>query len=94
MLYVNIRLSDCLAWLLLKYDIDMKKEKIMDIEIGSYIVGKDLRPKYTIWNPKTVSKEVKRHKKTARRSYKLYLKNGDIRQFNKSQRMITRRDFD
>ena len=66
----------------------------MDFELGINIVGKDLHPIYTIWNPKTVSKNIKAHKKSARRSYKQYLKSGDVRQFNKSQRMITRRDFD
>ena len=58
------------------------------------IVGKDLKPKWTIWNPKTVAKRVKEHKRRTRRAYKMYLKTGDIRQFNKSQIMITRRDFD
>lgn len=66
----------------------------MNFESGKIVVGKDLHPIYTIWNPKTVSKYVKKHKKSSRRSYKQYLKTGDIRQFNKSQRMITRRDFD
>ena len=58
------------------------------------IVGKDLHPKWTIWNPKTVAKRVKEHKRRTRRTYKMYLKTGDIRQFNKSQIMITRRDLD
>lgn len=71
-----------------------KRKKKLDIEIGSDVVGKDLKPIYTIWNPKTVSKDIKAHKKRARRSYKQYLNSGDVRQFNKSQKMITRRDFD
>lgn len=66
----------------------------MDYFTGSVIVGKDLKPIYTIWNPKTVSKYIKLHKKSQRRSYKQYLKSGDVRQFIKSQKMITRRDFD
>jgi hypothetical protein len=66
----------------------------MDLILGHYIVGKDLHPIHTIWNPKTVAKNIKAHKKSARRSYKQYLKSGDMRQFNKTQRMITRRDFD
>ena len=66
----------------------------MDFEIGKYVVAKDLKPIYTIWNPKTVNKDIKAHKKRARRSYKHYLKTGDLRQFEKSQRKITRRDFD
>lgn len=66
----------------------------MSFEKGNKIVGKDLHPIYTIWNPKTVAKRVKEHKRRTRRTYKQYLKSGDIRQFNKSQIMITRRDFD
>ena len=66
----------------------------MDFELGSYIVGKDLKPIYTIWNHDTVSKTIKHHKRSGRRSYKQYLKTGDVRQFNKSQRKVTRRDFD
>lgn len=65
-----------------------------DYELGEYIVAKDLKPIWTIWNPKTVAKDIKTHKKRARRSYKQYLKTGDIRNFNKSQRKITRWDFD
>lgn len=66
----------------------------MDYEIGSDVLVKDLKPIYTIWNPKTVAKKIKAHKKRARRSYKQYLKTGDFRQFKKSQRKITRYDFD
>lgn len=66
----------------------------MDYYLGEYVVVEDLKPIYTIWNPKTVAKDIKAHKRKARRSYKQYLKTGDIRQFNKSQKKITRYDFD
>lgn len=66
----------------------------MDYEIGSDVLIKDLKPIYTIWNPKTVAKYIKAHKKRARRSYKQYLKTGDFRLFKKSQKKITRLDFD
>ena len=66
----------------------------MELLLGDSVVGKDLKPIYTIWNPKTVSKDIKAHKRKSRRTYKNYLRTGDIRQFNKSQTMITRRDFD
>lgn len=66
----------------------------MDFEIGKNTVAKDLRPKWTIWNPKTVNKDIKAHKRKARRNYKQYLKTGDFRQFEKSQKLITRWNFD
>ena len=66
----------------------------MDYYLGDYVVVEDLKPIYTIWNPKTVAKDIKAHKRKARRSYKQYLKTGDVRQFNKSQEKITRYDFD
>lgn len=66
----------------------------MDYFIGDYVVVEDVKPIYTVWNPKTVAKDILAHKRKARRSYKQYLKTGDIRQFNKSQKKITRYDFD
>ena len=71
-----------------------RKDITMDFEIGENTVAKDLKPIYTIWNPKTVAKDIKAHKKRARRTYKQYLKTGDVRTFNKSQKKITRWDFD
>lgn len=61
---------------------------------GTYTVAKDLKPIWTCWNYKTVNKDIKSHKRKARRIYKQYLKTGDIRIFNKSQKKITRWDFD
>lgn len=58
------------------------------------IVAKNLKPKYTIWNPKTVIEDIKIHKRHARRSYKQYLRTGRIQDFNRSQRKITNWDFD
>lgn len=66
----------------------------MDLVLGSHVVAKNVTPKWTVWNPKTVSNEIKRHKKAARRAYKQYLKSGDVRDFNRSQRKITQFDFD
>lgn len=66
----------------------------MDLSLGSHVVAKNVTPKWTVWNPKTVSKEIKRHKRVSRRVYKQYLKTGDIRDFNRSQRKITNFDFD
>jgi len=67
---------------------------MIDYYIGSLTVVKDLRPKFTIWNPSTVNEDVKLHKRRGRRIYKQYLKTGDIRIFNRSQKKITRWDFD
>jgi hypothetical protein len=67
---------------------------VIDYYLGSCIVAKDLQPKWTAWNSKTVALYVKDHKRRARRNYKQYLKTGDIRDFNRSQKKITRWDFD
>lgn len=66
----------------------------MDLALGGNVVAKNVTPKWTVWNPKTVSAEIKRHKKASRRAYKQYLKSGDVRDFNRSQRKITNFDFD
>jgi hypothetical protein len=67
---------------------------IEDIYLGSNTVAMDLRPKFTIWNTCTVNADIKRFKRRSRRSFKHYLQTGDIRQFIKSQKLITRWDFD
>jgi hypothetical protein len=67
---------------------------IEDVYEGSSTVAMDLRPRFTIWNKNTVSRDVTMHKRRSRRSYKCYLRTGDIRQFIKSQKLITRWDFD
>jgi hypothetical protein len=66
----------------------------MDYYLGGNIVVKDLRPIWTLWNPITVSKNIKAHKRKSRRIYRQYLKTGNIRDFDRSQRKITRWDFD
>jgi hypothetical protein len=66
----------------------------MDRYAGINTVAKDLRPKRTIWNSKTVKSHIKSHNRRARRVYKQYLKTGDILTFNRSQKKITRFDFD
>jgi hypothetical protein len=66
----------------------------MDYYLGKYTVAKDLKPIWTVWKHTEVTKDIKAHKRKTRRSYRQYLKTGDVRQFNKSQRKITRWDFD
>lgn len=61
---------------------------------GKNTVAKDLRPKFTLWRKTTVSKDIKSHKRRSRRVYKQYLRSGDIRLFVRSQRKLTRWDFD
>ena len=67
---------------------------MIDYYLGSDTVTQDLRPIFTIWNPTTVNADIKAHKRRERRAYKQYLKTGAIRDFNRSQRKITRWDFD
>jgi hypothetical protein len=66
----------------------------MEIYAGKWITAKDLHPVFTIWNTGEVQKDIRRAKRRARRIYKQYLKTGDIRDFNRSQRKISRWDFD
>jgi hypothetical protein len=65
-----------------------------DIYEGGTILAANYKPIWTCWTHKTVAKHVKEHKRYCRRKYKHYLKTGDIRDYNKSQRLMTRRDFD
>ena len=46
-------------------------------------------PKYTIWRPDSVAKVKRLHNRTSRRQYRQYVKTGDIRQFNRSQKLFT-----
>lgn len=66
----------------------------MDYYFGKDVVAKDLRPIWTGWKSETVNDDIKAHKRRARRAFRQYLKTGDIRDFNRSQRKITRWDFD
>jgi hypothetical protein len=85
---------DCEFWMLGDYDSYGEFPMIEDVYEGSLTIVMDLRPKFTIWKKNTVSRYVTIHKRKARRSYKHYLATGDVRQFIKSQKLITRRDFD
>jgi len=60
----------------------------------SYNVAKYYKPRWTIWNPKTVQEEVKLHKRRTRRAFKQYLKTGLQKDFDRSQKLITQWDFD
>jgi hypothetical protein len=66
----------------------------MDFYEGGLILAANYKPKWTCWSRKTVTAHVKAHKRKSRRLYKHYLKTGDIRDYNKSQRMMTQWDFD
>lgn len=65
------------------------------ILITKIIVGNGKhRPKYTVWNPRTVNKDVRRHIRKTRRAYKQYLKTGSIRDFNRANELLTSWNFD
>jgi hypothetical protein len=66
----------------------------MDFYLGKDVVAKDLRPKWTCWKSETVNADVQAHKRRTRRAYRQYLKTGSIKDFNRSQKKITRWDFD
>jgi hypothetical protein len=66
----------------------------MDFYLGKDIVAKDLRPKFTIWRHTEINKDIKAARRRSRRAYRQYLKTGAIRDFNRSQKKITRWDFD
>jgi len=66
----------------------------MDRILATKNVAKDLRPVYTVWNPRTVHKHVLAHTRRCRRAYKQYLKTGTARDFNRADAMITRLAFD
>jgi hypothetical protein len=66
----------------------------MDFYIGNLILAANYKPVWTCWNRKTVSADVKAHKRRARRTYKHYLKTGCINDYNRSQKLMTTWDFD
>ena len=66
----------------------------MDIYEGGLILAKNYKPEWTCWTHKTVAAHVKAHKRKMRRLYKQYLKSGDIRDYNRSQCLMTTWDFD
>ena len=66
----------------------------MDIFTGGAILAAEYKPKWTCWRAATVKKHVKEHNRRARRTYKHYMKTGNVRDFDKSQYLMTRKDFD
>lgn len=66
----------------------------MDFYTGGIILAANYKPIFTIWNRKTVAEDVKAHNRRARRTYKHYLKTGRMEDYNRSQRKMTRWDFD
>jgi len=57
-------------------------------------VAKHYKPRWTMWNRKTVRYFVIAHKRRCRRAYRQYLRTGSLRDYNRSQKMITQWDFD
>jgi len=66
----------------------------MDILQGKVILAETYKPKWTCWDRRTVRKHVTAHKRKMRRIYKQYLRTGDVRDYNRSQYLMTRWDFD
>ena len=66
----------------------------MDYYLGKDVVAKDLRPVWTCWRSSTIQEFKTMAKRKSRRIYRQYIRTGDIRDFNRSQRKITRWDFD
>jgi len=62
--------------------------------MAGYNVIKDYKPKFTIWSKEEVQDAVTRHKRACRRAYKQYLRTGDIRDLDRSEKLITRLYFD
>jgi len=67
---------------------------MIDYYTGNSVVVKDVRPIYTMWSHDTVRKSITSHKRHSRRTYRQYLKTGNINDYNRSQRKITRYNFD
>lgn len=68
---------------------------MMDLILGNpHIMTATARPKWTAWLSATVAKTKKLHRRTRRRQYKQYMITGRIEDFNRSQKLLTRRDFD
>jgi hypothetical protein len=60
----------------------------------SFVVAKNYKPKWTCWRASTVTEEKRIANRKARRAFKQYLKTGSIKDFNRSQKMLTQWDFD
>ena len=59
-----------------------------------YSIAKDYKPKWTIWSHREVREVVVRHKRYVRRQFKLFLRTGDKRHYERSCRLLTSYDFD
>ncbi len=57
-------------------------------------IGKDYKPKFTVWRKTTVRAMVMLHKRRVRHAAKQYLKTGHLRDFNRMVRKLTNWDFD
>ena len=78
----------------MRYEIVDNTVGVEDLEIGKHPMTKGIRPKYTVWNPKTVRNDIKRRVRSRRRIFKQYLKTGGLRLLNAAERKLTSWDFD
>jgi hypothetical protein len=62
--------------------------------MNGYTVCKSYRPRWTTWSRKTVQEIVTKRKRAARRAFRQYLRTDSLRDWNRSQKKIDRRDFD
>jgi hypothetical protein len=58
------------------------------------MIAKDYKPVWTCWSEREIRTAVIRHKRYVRHAYKRYLKGGDIKDLDRSRRLLTRWDFD
>ena len=65
-----------------------------NIEPRKNPMTKQTRPKWTIWNPKTVHNDIKGRVRSKRRIFKQYLRTGSLRLLQAAERKITSWDFD
>ena len=65
-----------------------------NIEPGKNPMTKQTRPKWTIWNPKTVHNDTKSRVRSKRRIFKQYLRTGSLRLLKSAERKLTSLDFD
>lgn len=56
------------------------------------MIPKNYKPKHTCYYHSTVRQVVKMHKRSCRRAFKQFLRSGNIKDFNRANRMIV--DFD
>lgn len=84
-----------MTWMNFLQTIAQETKTMIDLIAGNpYTMTVDARPVHTIWMAWKVAKEKRIHNRRARRQYKHYMRTGDIRDFNRSQRPLTNWDFD